>query len=454
MTILLVSTYELGRQPFGLASPRAWLEREGHCVACVDLAVEPLSDAQIHAAEAVAFYLPMHTATRLALPVIERVQRVNPGARLACYGLYAAINAEMLGALGLTVIGGEFETGLVQFARGQAPPLISLERQTFLAPQRSALPSLHQYAKLRMNGSEKLVAYTEASRGCKHRCRHCPVVPVYDGHFRIVQRDAVLEDIRQQVAAGATHVTFGDPDFFNGPRHSLDIVRALHAAFPDITYDVTIKVEHLLRRRDLLETLKQTGCLFVTSAVESLDDAILAKLEKHHTREDVFEIARAMREIGLTLSPTFIAFTPWTTLAGYRDLLQAIAEWEWIEHVAPIQLALRLLVTAGSRLLELEDLRETLGAFDRTALIYPWTHPDPSMDRLASEVLQLVSEQQETERSRLQIFAGVWQLARGQLAQEKSLPERYLQTARSPIPRMDEPWYCCAEPVTAQGRLI
>src|SRR5262249_37835230 len=147
----------------------------------------------------------------------------------------------------------------------------------------------------------------------KHRCRHCPIVPVYNGAFRIVQQDVVLEDIRNQVAAGAQHITFGDPDFFNGPGHAVAIVEALDKEFPALTYDVTIKIEHLLRHRALLPVLRGTGCAFVTSAVESLDDAVLGKLEKGHTKADFIEVLHLTREAGLPLSPTFIPFTPWTT---------------------------------------------------------------------------------------------------------------------------------------------
>jgi radical SAM superfamily enzyme YgiQ (UPF0313 family) len=93
------------------------------------------------------------------------------------------------------------------------------------------LPPLEKYAQLVLpGGARRTVGYTEASRGCKHLCRHCPVVPVYQGHFRIVQREVVMEDIRRQVAAGARHITFGDPDFFNGIGHAVELVRALATA--------------------------------------------------------------------------------------------------------------------------------------------------------------------------------------------------------------------------------
>ena len=432
MNVVLISTYDLGHQPFGLASPKAWLARDGHAVQCLDLAVEKFSESAVRAADLVAFYLPMHTATRLALPVIERVKRVNPAARLACYGLYAPLNADLLRSLGVeTILGGEFEAALAALARGEVSLETGLDRLQFLKPDRENLASAR--AHLHHNGEVKSVAYTEASRGCKHLCRHCPIVPVYQGHFRIVQRDVVLDDIRQQIERGARHVTFGDPDFLNGPAHAMRIVEALHSEFPNITYDATIKIEHLLKHRELLAPLRETGCLFVTSAVESVDDTILARLEKNHTRRDFFEAVALMRAADLTLQPTFIAFTPWTSLEAYRDFLRIISELDLVENVPSVQLALRLLVTSGSRLLELDDLN--VGAFDRNSLVYPWTHADPQVDRLASRIFRLVDALQKQGRARSEIFREIAVISWLDLDNFKLVP-------RAAIPYLDEPWYC------------
>lgn len=454
MNVLLISTYELGHQPFGLASPAAWLRAAGHSVRCADLAVCSLPAQAVREAGLIAFYLPMHTATRLAVRAIERVRALNAEAHLCCYGLYAPLNEAYLRKLGVgTVLGGEFEAALTaladrlgngHFAEQRERP-ISLERLSFLTPDRAGLPALPRYGRLRTGGGEKLAGYTEATRGCKHLCRHCPVVPVYGGAFRVVQGDVVLEDVRRQVAAGAEHITFGDPDFFNGPTHALRIVQALHREFPDLTYDATIKIEHLLRHRALLPVLRDTGCLFVTSAVEAVDDAVLEKLDKGHTRTDFYETVHVFRERGLTLSPTFLPFTPWTTREGFRDLLRAVADLDLIENVAPVQLALRLLIPAGSRLLELEEIRASAGEFDEAALLYRWRHDDPSIDQLAAQAYRLVDAGQKAGRSRSQTFAAVWELAHA-----APLPRHLIPAAREPIPQMTEAWYCCAEPTDEQ----
>jgi radical SAM superfamily enzyme YgiQ (UPF0313 family) len=437
--VVLISTYELGHQPFGLSSPAAWLGREGHEVVCHDLAVGALEESAVRSASLVAFYLPMHTATRLAIPVIERVKQLNPRARLACYGLYAPLNADLLNGLGVeTVIGGEFEASLVQLANGEAVSTGHIDRLSFIKPDRRGLPNLAAYSHLQRNGTKITAGYTEASRGCKHLCRHCPVVPVYEGRFRVVQREAVIEDIRQQVAAGARHITFGDPDFLNGPTHAMRLVETLHAEFPEITYDATIKIEHLKHHRELLPALKQTGCLFVTSAVESVDDSVLGLLEKGHTRQDFYDVAASLREAGLALQPTFIAFMPWTTIEGYGELLQAIAELELVENTAPVQLALRLLITQKSRLLDLADIQAVIGPFDEKALVYPWKHANRDVDTLANLIFQLVSRRQAENKTRREIFGEIWELALRTKA-----PDFPPQPA---VPHLDEPWYCCAEP--------
>ncbi|MEZ4864680.1 MAG: CUAEP/CCAEP-tail radical SAM protein [Caldilineaceae bacterium] len=459
MNIVLLSTYELGRQPFGLASPAAWLRGLGTQVACLDLAITALDEGLIRQADIIAFYLPMHTATRIAAPLIERVHRLNTHAHLCCYGLYAPLNEQLLRGLGVqTILGGEFETGLAALAQelqqhqrviGQTGPAISLARQRFQTPDRHDLPALAHYAFLDLGDDERrTVGYTEATRGCKHLCRHCPIVPVYNGHFRVVQRDVVLADIRNQVTMGAQHITFGDPDFFNGPGHAIPLVQALHAEFPDLSYDVTIKVEHLLRHHELLPILRDTGCRFVVSAVEAVDDQILRLLDKGHTRADFMAAIAACRQVGLTLTPTFVAFNPWISLEGYLDLLWVIGELGLVDHVAPIQYAIRLLITAESRLLTLPSIQALIHPFDQSALVYPWQHPDPRVDQLQQAVIQEVQQAEKEGLDRPAIYAKVWRLAQEAYQAAGGIrltePPTNARSQRHSVfaPRLSEPWYC------------
>jgi radical SAM superfamily enzyme YgiQ (UPF0313 family) len=408
----------------------------------------------VRAADLVAFYVPMHMATRLAVAALPAIRALNAKANLCFYGLYAPVNETYLRGLGVeTILGGEFEEGLRSLAErlgsgngataknGQREAVISVARQKFITPDRAGMVALDKYARLMMpSGEARAVGYTEASRGCKHLCRHCPIVPVYNGVFRIVDREVVMADVRQQVSAGARHITFGDPDFFNGVGHTIPLVEELHREFPDVTYDATIKVEHLLKHSDCLGTLRDTGCLFVTSAVESVDDAVLERLEKNHTRADFLRAVETLREIGLALQPTFVPFTPWTTLEGYCDLLEVLREQELVENVAPIQLAIRLLIPAGSRLMELDEIRRGVGDFDEAALVYPWKHADPRVDRLCEQIQGIVHSGEQMKRSRAQIFERIEDATFAVV--DGSITRSAVLASRAAVPYLNEPWYC------------
>jgi len=492
---LLISTYDLGRQPLGLALPAAWLRAAGLGVECVDVSRDPLDDAQIGRAGLVAFYLPMHTATRLAAPLVARVRRVNPAARVAAYGLYAPLNADWLRLQGVEhVFGPEAEEDLVALASlgdptsgaGRSPGAWSPEpaapsqapiaqspapgaprrasaarRLRVVSPDRSTLPALARYARLQMpDGSRRIVGTTEATRGCKHVCRHCPIVPVYEGVFRAVPIDAVLEDIRAQIASGAQHISFGDPDFLNGPTHARRLVERVAREWPQITYDVTIKIEHILSHADMLGLLRDTGCLIVTSAVESVDDAVLDKLRKGHTRADFVKAVGLCRQAGVTLAPTFVPFSPWTTIRGYVDLLVQIDTLGLAEAVAPIQLAIRLLVTANSKLLELPDIQAIVEPFEAHSLTFPWRHADPRVDELQRGVMQVVGANPGASRS--DVFRRITALAREAMGSDPMHDATQglesdrvwgLTPAATP-PHLTEAWYCCAEPGPEQFDLM
>jgi len=205
-----------------------------------------------------------------------------------------------------------------------------------------------------------------------------------------------------------------------------------------VSYDVTIKVEHLIRHRDLLPRLADTGCLFVTSAVESIDDQVLTLLDKGHTRADFVEAVALTRRAGVTLVPTFVAFHPWLTLEGYCDLLDAIASLDLVDHVAPIQLGIRLLLPEGSPLLARDEMRRHVGDFDAASLAYRWTHPDPRVDLLQRNVMAIVGARLNADRR--VVFEEVAALAH-EFAGRAYISPKPIRD-RATVAYLNEPWYC------------
>ncbi len=458
-TILLISCYELGHQPFNLASPLAVLEQAGYSPLAIDTSIEPLTDEAIRQARLVCISVPMHTALRLAMRVVERVRQTNPAVQLCFYGLYATLNADYLLGQGADfIIGGEYEQALLALVRAleagntalvpgvstrteRTAPILS--RFPFLQPARQKLPPLQRYARLQSGDALALAGYVEASRGCLHTCLHCPITPVYRGRFFVVPREIVLQDIRAQVQMGAQHITFGDPDFLNGPGHALKILRAMHAEFPSLTFDATIKIEHILERRAIFPEMKKLGCSFIVSAIESVSDHVLANLDKGHTRADIIEALHILDAAGIPMHPSLLPFTPWTTLEDYLDLLNFVEERHLIDQIDPVHYSIRLLLPPGSALLEKPAIQPYLTELDPASFSYGWVHPDPRMDRLQRDVAALAEASARNRTEPAATFFAIKALAEAAAGlcssavhQASPLP------SRKATPHLTESWFC------------
>ncbi|MCC6435919.1 MAG: radical SAM protein [Acidimicrobiales bacterium] len=433
MDALVVSTYDLGRFPVEAWAAVRELAAAGWSARLCDVSLDPFDEAAAAQADLVLWSLPMHTATRLALPLIDAVAARSPRTRQGAFGLYAVLNEELLAARGV-------QPWVGSVARAAGAPGSSVP---------SVPPALDRYAQLVLpDGSRRVVGAVAASSGCRHRCRHCPVVPVFDGRFRPSPVDAVLADVAALVERGAAHLTFTDADFLNGPAHAARVVDAVHGAFPSLSFDLTARIDHLLAAGELLGRFAVAGCVLVTSAVESFDDATLAWLGKDHRAADVAGAVAACRAAGIAFNPTFVPFTPWTTPASYAALFDAVAALGLESVVPPVQYCIRLLVTARSRLLDLPEVRAVAGPYDAAELSHPWRHPDPAVDALAVRALEVVRR-----------HAGVDESPSGRAAHHRVVHTQLRDLARAAagsgpgaapgavaqpaaVPYLTEPWFC------------
>jgi radical SAM superfamily enzyme YgiQ (UPF0313 family) len=452
--VLLVSCYELGHQPMGLAMPAAFLQRARYEPVLLDTSVEPAKSEHFARASVVAISTPMHTALRLGIQVARMAKRVNPSIVVVFTGLYAELNADyLLEDLATYCLGPESEASLVALlddldagrkpvvpgllgpgrARPQSP--VALTRLRYPVPERRTLSGLHRYANVVHDGVTRLAGYTETTRGCLHQCRHCPIPAVYGGRFFAVPAEVVLADIHQQVAIGATHITFGDPDFLNGPTHALRVIRAMHKELPELTFDFTAKVEHLLRHVELLDEFRDCGCSFIVTAVESLEDEVLSILDKGHSRADVERLVEVAQEKQIHLRPTWVPFTPWTTRGGYLQMLEFIVERGLATSIDPVQYSIRLLVPPRSLLARHVQMQPHLGPLDREGLTYTWRHPDPEMDDLQRRVTEIVEHHAKAGSDEFDVIGEILNELGMRIARPSSGP-----VARPP--RLTEPWFC------------
>ncbi len=436
---LLISTYEMGHQPLHVASPAAVLRNGGHDVRAQDLAIDALDWVDVEWAQAVAISVPMHTAMRLAVEVAGRIKARFPDLPVCLYGLYAGIGKDRtFGHVADRIIIGEYEAALSSWVdtldRGITTDLV---KSTFVLPARDLLPPLSRYARLEGSGDDRIVGYVEASHGCRHRCGHCPIPAIYDGLFRVVGADVVLDDIAQLVDLGAEHVTFGDPDFFNGPHHAMRILEESHQRFPSLTYDITVKVEHILKHQDLWGRVAAAGVVFAVSAFESTNDGVLTILDKGHTRNDMAVAVEIMRRAGMDIRPSWLPFTPWTTVEDIVDMFRFVASYDL--PTDPIQFTIKLLIPEGSVLLMRSELEAQLGPYDAERLTYDWTAIDPRTEKLADRYAEHVEHSTRSNTLPNAIILDLFAMA----LEAAGLPPESLDIGSfEGRPRLTEPWFC------------
>ncbi|CAN5813387.1 CUAEP/CCAEP-tail radical SAM protein [soil metagenome] len=455
MKVLLISTYELGHQPLHIAAPAAELREAGHDVSALDLAIDSWDSGCLEGIDAVAVSVPMHTAMRMAIEVGKKVKDIRAATPVALYGLYAAVGSDRtLGVVADRLICGEYDDALVAWVgslAGAQPGrgvTVEIGRRRFIVPARDVLPPLDRYAHLATAAGHDLVGYVEASHGCRHRCTHCPVPAVYDGRYRITGADTVLADIDQLVDLGARHVTFGDPDFLNAPAYATGVITAAHQRHPELTFDITVKVEHVLEHRHLWPALSGNGVVFVVSAVESLDQAVLEHLDKGHSPAEANQAVDVLRSAGIELHPTWLPFTPWTTAESVADIAAFVWRHDLAPVTDPVQLSIRLLIPDGSLLLAVDALTPHLTGYDADALGYTWRARDPAMDELQSHLARLAEEgislgtgQRDTLTRMTEAIAAAAGIPIPMEPESTGPPDR---------PRLSEPWFCCAEPTGSQ----
>ncbi|MHB8457572.1 MAG: CUAEP/CCAEP-tail radical SAM (seleno)protein, partial [Acidimicrobiales bacterium] len=241
------------------------------------------------------------------------------------------------------------------------------------------------------------------------------------------------------------------------------VAAAIHQRFPELTFDATVKVEHVLKYPQAWPELQAFGLSFVVSAFESTDDEVLRLLDKGHTTADEARAVAVLRSADVEVRPSWLPFSPWTTFASLGRLLEFSARADLVASTDPVQYSIRLLLPRGSLLLAAPDAVLSR-ALSRAAGHSPsgsrsWVHDDGRIDDLQQVIARLVEDGAERGQSPTETFAALWSacLSAGVPLEPEPpapAPEMASGVPGPDRPRLSEAWFCCAEPTGAQLDLL
>lgn len=404
--ILVISSFEGGYQPITAISAYSGLKNAGYeNTHFHDTYVDGIPENLFSNADLIAISVPLFDALQAGLQLSEMIRATAPNAQIVFFGQYATLNAGRLpGKYGNYAVCGEWEQPLINLAhhissgnelnkiglvdardaRTGLIPHPYITRNQIVLPDRSAAPALHKYpqphVEKMLNRSGVVVGGVESTRGCHHKCTYCSVYAAYDGKVIPIKDGIVIQDVRNLMAQGMTHLTFTDAEFFNAKNQGINLLRALHAEFPALTYDFTTRIDHIIEHEDSLREMKGLGVQFITSALEFPTQMVLDVVSKEISIEDIEEAIATLRDIGIRLSPTFIMFNPWVSkkdLDAFKDFIKRNALDDVVD---PIQYETRLHLYKGSPLL---SRTSTAGlTLIENEFHFDWKHPDPEVDEI------------------------------------------------------------------------
>ena len=436
MKILLTSFYDLGKQPKIIAEIVDRYNSSEIDFDFFDFSVED-QNIDLENYDVLGIYAPMHTATILSIEYIKDKKLPN---KMFTFGLYGSVLEDFNSSI--RYIKDIESDELALFLEINDDHQFSLKNNI---PNRQIFPDISNYAHL-VDGSNNLIAGSvETTYGCKHSCTHCPVPISFNGSFKTYSLEKIVSDVENQVKQGAKHISFNDPDFFNGPIHALKILESLNEKFPSITYDSTIKVEHIIKYKKYFKELSSLNMVFVISAFETTNDLVLSILEKNHTSHDLNNSIEISQDFGIDIRPTWMPFSPWTELKDLSNIVKLIEKYELRETVDPIQLTIKLLIPKHSLIIKKPEINKYLGNYEKNSLSFKWKYENNDVEKLQSSLFDFILNNSELDDHKQ--YLGMVNII------EKCTDTKLLTNSSydfKNVPKLSETWFCCAEPSKIQ----
>ena len=432
MKILLLSFYDLGKQPKIISELNGKLLNGVNTIDIIDYSIED-KDIELENYDVLGIYASMHTASVLAEEYLRDKQLPS---KLFVFGLYANVFSEMF---------VDFKT-INSFDNDELDNFLGIELNKNYSykhsvPDRTLLPSITEYSHI-VDGSNNLVAGSvETTYGCKHECTHCPVPIQFKGSFKTFGIDKIIKDVENQIEAGAQHISINDPDFFNGPNHALKILEKLNIQFPEITYDSTIKVQHILKYQEYFKRLKDLNMLFVISAFETTNDKVLNILQKNHTSDDLRTAVELSLENNIDIRPTWMPFSPWTEKSDLVNIIKLIENYKLRETVDPIQLTIKLLIPKNSLILQSGEIKQYLESYDPSSFSYSWKYENSVIDEIQNSLFNYVLENESVDEYTQ--YLGLVKIIESYTDNPLLVHSDY---PMKNVPKLSETWFCCSEP--------
>jgi radical SAM superfamily enzyme YgiQ (UPF0313 family) len=187
-------------------------------------------------------------------------------------------------------------------------------------------PAYHLLPLESYNRMGKTIFPIVTSRGCVQWCDFCSTVRMFGRGYRVRSPKKVVDDMEMlHNKYGQSQFTFYDDAFTINRQHTLEMCADIKARKLKLEWDCETRVDAV--DKELLEKMKDAGCITIWFGVESGSEKILGKMHKKINRDQVKEAFKMAQKTGMmTIASAVIGFpgeteeTAWETINFINSL--------------------------------------------------------------------------------------------------------------------------------------
>lgn len=320
--------------PLGLAYVASYLKAKGHRVRVLDGIVEPRPLHEIAGIAREYDFVGITVISSYVVRVVELIKTLKDSgisAPIVVGGPHATAAPETLLKSGADyAVIGEGEETMHELAAGRNPEeikglkfyagrknLVSTGRRRLIEPldeipmpARELLP-MHRYHTSIARASAEPSHSMMGSRGCLGRCTFCSRM-TFGARVRYFSTERVIEEfflLRDRY--GAREVAVWDDDFAADPHAAVRVCERLIRKGFDRPWSASVCIQTI--NRELLKTMQRAGCNYIAYGVESGSQRMLDRLKKNITKDQIREVIRMTKQLGVPIRAYFILGFPGET---------------------------------------------------------------------------------------------------------------------------------------------
>ncbi|MEI6632727.1 MAG: radical SAM protein [Chlamydiota bacterium] len=219
----------------------------------------------------------------------------------------------------------------------QRPLIEDLDALPF--PAWDLLPMESYDSPLHVVGGRRLPII--GSRGCPYGCTYCGSPLMWGRRVRWRSPENVIAEMKASIARlGLAQFHFWDDNLMLDRRYIERLCRLIIEERLPVRWTGLTRASHIARNPDLMDLLKQAGCIGLEVGIESANPETFAQVEKDEDLQVIREVARLHKAHGMSPLFTYMAFNPGETISGYysqaRFIDELVSGLPWYDYFHPM----------------------------------------------------------------------------------------------------------------------